>query len=1458
MTFTCTYNGCGRNFSRIDHLQRHLDGHTKQKKFVCTKCLKEFSRLDNKNRHEVTCSDQQQQQQQAGGSGLRQARSRTPAQPPTRSQPAAPPPANNWKIFKASTAFSNANITWQLKYKENESEDGYIDLLDASVATMDRYLQRYRTKRRIFKFNMSLHVNFEKAVDPSIVTTPPAVLVTEQFEVYPDTDIKECLEECSHQLQNRIECYEDTGSGWVISNLVALDTTIWQLDPLRASTYHPLPAWIRNTKCVVNVRNKDNQCFKYAVLAGLYNPLHHVDRVSSYTCCEMEEDAPNFTMLTYPVALRDIGKFERVNDISINIYGVDKCRTKKKQQKRSTEDVISDVVGGVERKRKLPCKKRPSKKRRLEQDRCAGGRSFIDDEAVLSGEDSEDESDMENDDLEDLIDDNSDIEDDVSMYRTLEQRNRASEIEQLRHRFASPSNDDYEEYEDDMDGESDVDGTDGEEEENNDSERGVVYPVRITKKELAKHVNLLLTEKGGAWHYSAIKNFSGFLRSQYSKHTGGKTFYCYTCLHGFASKKGEKTREECVLLQEHVKYCKTLKPQRTSYPEKGTTTEFTNIHKMLMQPFVGYADFECILEPVNDVEDVTTGIVPPSQKKRGECAEKEYQTHVPVSYFTKFVSIDPEFKLPQNETFVFPQKETYVGEDAAEHFLDYVQQVANGIYEKYIEEAKPMIFTKDDEEKFEMASSCHICKKDFVRVRPHCHNKHEDETTCVLCRENCKADIIVPDHCHVLGNFRSAAHQSCNLNYRIERKRWKLPIYFHNLRGYDGFLLIRALKNRHGRVRVIPNNMERYLAISVGRVQFLDSLQFTMQSLNDLIATMDDEDFIFTKQMFPTDEQFHLMKRKGVFPYDFFDSISKLDDDDGCTEFPSRKAFFNKLEDKECSMEDYLHGKLVWNTFECSTFRKYHDLYLKSDVLLLADFFEKFRRTCMESYGLDAAHYYSAPGMAWDAALKLTNVKLELFDNEEMYTFTERSIRGGISQISKRFAKANNKYCPDYDPLKPINYLIYLDANNLYGWAMSQYLPTGNFRWLTQEGMEKIAIDSLDDEADTGHIFEVDMGYTQSLHDLHNSYPLAPERLTIDESMLSPFQTEQFPMHQKKPSIKLAPNLRDKINYVVHGRNLKFYLEKGMIVTKIHRVLAFDQSPWLKQYIDFNTEMRKQSTSDFGKDFYKLMNNSVFGKTQENLRNRVNVEVITKRNVALKRVCKPSFKRSQVIHDDLVIIQSAVSNLELNKPIYVGFTVLELSKLLMYQFHYEKMLQWYDEIELCFTDTDSLLYDIQTDDIFADMGQADRNDNFDFSGYLKGKDGYFLQSNKNKKILGKFKDELNGCPLLEFIGLRSKCYSLLSYGEVKDNRVIHEKLSEKQVDKGVKKSVKKKHLRHRHYKEVLNNLSEIVITQNVIKSKKHSIGTYHQRKTALTAFDTKRWVCSNNVNTLAYGHYKTL
>ena len=164
------------------------------------------------------------------------------------------------------------------------------------------------------------------------------------------------------------------------------------------------------------------------------------------------------------------------------------------------------------------------------------------------------------------------------------------------------------------------------------------------------------------------------------------------------------------------------------------------------------------------------------------------------------------------------------------------------------------------------------------------------------------------------------------------------------------------------------------MACSVVQLQFLDSFQFTMQSLDSLVSTMDNEDLKYTHAAFPLADQLYLMKKKGIFSYDFFDYISKITSNQTMT---SRTSFFNKLADSEVKMQNYLHVKLVWETFGCQAFRDYHDLYLKVDVLLLTVYFEKFRNMYLDSYGIDAAHYYSAPGMAWDAALQM--VKLQLF-----------------------------------------------------------------------------------------------------------------------------------------------------------------------------------------------------------------------------------------------------------------------------------------------------------------------------------------------------------------------------------------------------------------------------------------------------------------------------------------------
>ena len=286
-------------------------------------------------------------------------------------------------------------------------------------------------------------------------------------------------------------------------------------------------------------------------------------------------------------------------------------------------------------------------------------------------------------------------------------------------------------------------------------------------------------------------------------------------------------------------------------------------------------------------------------------------------------------------------------------------------------------------------------------------------------------------------------------------------------------------------------------------------------------------------------------------------------------------------------------------------FQDYHNLYNKTAVLLLADVFESFRNICIKNYELDPAHYYTAPGLAWDAALKITNVKLELLLDIDMLLMVEQGIRGGVSVISNRYGAANHKYMGDkFNPSEPSKYLKYLDANNLYGAAMSMKLPTHGFKW-----MNKYELNNLENYS---CILEVDLEYPKELHDLHNDYPLAPEQIEVNKVE------------------KLIPNSRDKEKYVLHYKNLKQYLDLGLELTCIHRGIKFEESEWLKPYIDMNTKLRTKANNNFEKDFFKLMNNSVFGKTMENIRNRVNINLVNDREKAKKLTPKPNFKHLNI------------------------------------------------------------------------------------------------------------------------------------------------------------------------------------------------------------------------------------
>ena len=724
-----------------------------------------------------------------------------------------------------------------------------------------------------------------------------------------------------------------------------------------------------------------------------------------------------------------------------------------------------------------------------------------------------------------------------------------------------------------------------------------------------------------------------------------------------------------------------------------------------------------------------------------------------------------------------------------------------------------MIFTEEDRKQFNKASDFWICGEYLGNDR-------------------------VRDHCHFTGRYRGPAHNSCNLKYR---KPKSISVFFHNLSGYDSHLFIKKLgtPDKKENIKCIPNNEEKYITftktIRTGQytnkkgeikdktfdIVFKDSLKFMSSSLGALVNNLPKDAFINLNKYY-TPEEAELIKQKGFYPYEYMDSEEKFND----TKIPPREAFYSNLSGRGITEKDYKDAWNVWNTFNMKTFKDYHELYNETDVLLLADVFENFRDLCLKIYGLDPVYYFTAPGLAWDACLKITDIDLELLNDEDMLLLFEKGIRGGISIISNRYGKANNKYMGrGFNKNKASKYLMYLDANNLYGCAMSMKLPTHGFKWLTGGEMEKI-YENRHNLNKIPCILEVDLEYPKNLHDLHNDYPLCPEKVKCKNGVK-----------------KLIPNLRDKTKYVLHYKNLIQCLDMGLKIKHIHNGIKFVESEWMKPYIDKNTNLRAKAKNNFEKDFYKLMNNSVFGKTMENIRNRVDVKLVNTEEKLRKLVAKPNFRSRKIFSENLVSVHMKKTSLTMNKPVYLGMCILDLSKTIMYDFHYNYIKSKYgDKTKLLFSDTDSLMYEIQTEDFYKDIS-GDVKDRFDTSDYPENHPSG-IPTGINKKVLGMMKDEAAGKTIKEFVGLRAKLYSFV----MDDGK-------ETKKCKGVKKQVVESSIRHEHYKTCLLTGKEHLRKQNILRSYNHEVYTEEVNKVALSAMDDKRYILKDGIHTLAWGHY---
>ena len=431
--------------------------------------------------------------------------------------------------------------------------------------------------------------------------------------------------------------------------------------------------------------------------------------------------------------------------------------------------------------------------------------------------------------------------------------------------------------------------------------------------------------------------------------------------------------------------------------------------------------------------------------------------------------------------------------------------------------------------------------------------------------ETGEADCKVMDHDHITGEFRGIAHNSCNLKMMVSTKKTKIPVVFHNLREYDSHLVISALGTSDYKYlkepSCIPINMEKYMSFTVGPLKFIDLYRFLSDSLDASASFLQDPQLTITRSFLnnlyrdevPTekaDELFKLMRRKGVYPYSYVNSLDRFDEE--C--LPPIEEFYNELTTEHISDTEYRHAHSVWNAFNRKNFSHYHDLYLKTDVLQLADVFENFRNTALRDYKLDPPYYISLPGYSWAAMLRMTDHELGLITDMDTHMKIDRGIRGGISTIgTKRYAKANNKYCPDYDPTREENFLMNIDANSLYSTAMTMPLPMEEPKPIEEIPPLEMVLDEVvaitlhvDDEV--GRIYEVDISYPKELHDHHNDYPLVPENIApAPEDYSEYIKKLRDKLNRKIESthVKLTPNVMNKSKYMVYGMNLQLYLILG-------------------------------------------------------------------------------------------------------------------------------------------------------------------------------------------------------------------------------------------------------------------------------------------------------------------------
>ena len=583
-------------------------------------------------------------------------------------------------------------------------------------------------------------------------------------------------------------------------------------------------------------------------------------------------------------------------------------------------------------------------------------------------------------------------------------------------------------------------------------------------------------------------------------------------------------------------------------------------------------------------------------------------------------------------------------------------------------------------------------------------------------------------------------------------------------------------------------------------------------------------------------QKFIMLQRKLVFPYRYMQNIDTL------RHILPDRQWFVTLNDTPISDEDWEFFNELKAEFGITVLAHLLILYNTVDTILLADVWAEYRSKTLEEFGLEPARYTGAPSLSYDAAFKLTKTKLQLLPTEELYTFFERGIRGGVSSVNVREAKANNPGVPGYDPSKLMSHISFWDANNLYGKAMSELLPVSHF---TVEGhperFSEEVIMSIDPLGTTGYALEVDVKIKDEFHNMLNDYPILPSKLEITPDIISPYSKNmrsRLGMKECFKGLKLAPNFYEKKRYIVALPNLQYYISKGAVVTHVHTVVSFKQQAWLKPYIDLLTDQRRNADNEAERFRVKTEACACYGKFIQNVRRYTNSLLITSEREHKFQTTKAEFQGFQTFSRHLALLELRPKQVVLDRPVYAGFAVLEASKLHMYRMFYDIIRIKWPNARLLLTDTDSFLIQTYTESFTEDL--KDIEEHFDFSTLPPEHE---LYSEVNRLVPGKFKSEVGGREVAHLIALRSKMYSMVIIGGTR-----------KSAAAGVAREVAER-IQHEEYISAKRSITRSRADQVHMRSKKHDIYIININKTTLSAYDDKRYLLDDGTCTLAYGHH---